>query len=555
MLGEGLGILRSLVFGEKKSRDNFTFGKVMDTNDPEQMGRVRVRCAGFGDKVDKSMIMLPWAFPISPLAGVVSHGLRGVEQETIDAPVAYGMWNVPKTGSYVLVGCLDGDQSKRFYIGGLHPQYITSTLPHGRYIWGEESEDGVTAEGPLAVNEVPIEPLYSNMSHQFTAPDASLSRRAGGTPTEPRKDNAEYRTRGADMQNSAMDEIQTADEHNSPGNDIADHTPGNPISFENVDGSIRNIMSPGYGVDQANPTEAYGPDTGGINYDPTVYSWTTPGFHSFSMNDRYDQCRVRLRTTSGHQILLDDTNERIYISTAGGASYIEIDKVGNIDIFAEKNISTHAKGDINFYSDSTIRMQALKGFHFRTDDEFRIHSLKDFHLRSEQNIRTYSAQDTRMEADDNFHIVNRGVMYVRTTGNINIKTADQMRLQSNNRMSLKAQADFISGDAPQIHWNSAYAYPADDASWAHEKSAYWTTRVPDHEPWARVFMKPTGPEGTDNDGTQNSDSPDAGDSPDGNLPHDNIHIAAYEYTSTLVGKKGRLDDTEEDYTRNTWWQR
>ncbi len=533
MFGIGAGVLRSLLFGSEEATPFFSTGVVMDTNDPDQMGRIRVRCAKFGDRLEKNVGDLPWAIPISPLAGVVTHGVRGVEQETIDAPVAYGMWNVPKTGSYVLVGCIDGDKSKRFYLGGLHPSYVTNTLPHGRYIWAhEESEEGMRPDGPMSANEMPIEPLYSNQTQQFTAPDAELDRRAPGTPATPRKDNAEYMSRGADMQASATTNVVPESSDNNPGSEVADHTPGEFIELTKVDGDIRKILSPGYGVDQIDPEEKYGPDTGYANYDSHNYSWTTPGFHSLSMNDRYDNCRIRLRTTSGHQILLDDTNERIYVSTAGGQTYIEIDKVGNIDIFAEKNISTHAKGDINFYTDKSFRVQALEGIHLRTDDEMRIHSLKDTHVRSEKNIRTFSLEETRMEANTNMHVsVNGGTLRIKTGTEIDMIAVGQMRLSSNAQMSLKS-SDIISGEATEIHWNSHHVPPPAEALQAEEIQANWTTRVPDHEPWARVFMKESDSDATATDKV-------------------NKHTPEYQYTDALVGKGGRGDT----YDRNEWWQR
>lgn len=538
MIGEGFGVIKSLLFDSDEAIPFFTVGKVMDTNDPAQMGRARVRCGKYGDKATQDMVDLPWALPVSPLAGVITHGMRGSEQESVNAPVAYGMWNIPKIGSYVIVGCIDGDKSKRFYVGGVHPQYLVNTLPHGRFIWRKADSEGARPDGPLSSDEVPIEPLYSNMTEQFTLPsgEGTLTRRAPGTPNKPRVGNAEYESRGADMQASALDKTLHNDPRNSPGNTTVDHVPGEAIHFPKADGTTRSILGPGYSIDQIEPTEQYGPETAQVNYDSHNYSWTTPGFHSLSMNDRYDQCRIRIRTTSGHQILMDDTNERIYVSTAGGQSYIEIDKLGNIDIFAEKTISTHAKGDINFYSDKSIRLQAVEDIHMRADREIRQHSLQDFHVRSEMNIRTHSKLETKIEADTNMDIrvgvgSGNGTLYIQSQNDFNMtSTSGEMRMKSSALMSLKSGAS-IAGDAPTIHWNSAHANDAIEAGEAEEKQAWWTTRVPDHEPWARVFMDPAFSDTDEN----------------------NAHEPEYEYTDEMVG---RGSETRGDvYVRGPWWQR
>lgn len=522
----GFGYLSSAVASWMKgeSIDQFTIGKVVDTNDPDQVGRVRVRCGGWSDSLSTPMEDLPWAIPISPLAGVTSFGRRGATQDEIDGPVAYGMWNTPKIGSFVLVGCLDGNRSHRFYIGGIHPHLAAHTLPHGRYLWNEDLEEGLP-EGPVATNEAPIEPLHRNMTQQFTK---SGSYHADGTPEDPRR-NLEYRTRGADMQAAAIHNRHVADQSDGPGSEYADHLPGEVTKVTQEDGSVREVLGAGYARDQHEPDDVY-PSTGGVNYDAHNYSWTTPGFHSISMNDRADNCRIRMRTTAGHQIIMDDTNERMYISTAGGETWIEIDQVGNIDIFASKNISTHAGGDINFTSDKTIRLQSREGIHMRTDGEFRAHSVKDFHVRTEQNMRTHSKLSTFMQSDERFHVYSKGTLYISSsTANVDLSAAVCLHSTSGNETHIRSGSGMFLTGGPRIDLNGPVAEAAVPASIAAEKQSFVTTRVPDHEPWARSFMKA---EATD----QNAS---------------NYHELEYEYTSSLVGRGGR----GEVYARNSFWHR
>ena len=49
---------------------------------------------------------------------------------------------------------------------------------------------------------------------------------------------------------------------------------------------------------------------------------------------------IRLRTRTGHQILLHNSEDLIYIGNAKGTSWIELSSDGKIDIFAEDSIST-----------------------------------------------------------------------------------------------------------------------------------------------------------------------------------------------------------------------
>ena len=530
----GYGYLSAAIakWFKKETQENFTIGKVEDTNDPEQMGRVRIRCAAWSDSASKKISDLPLAIPVSPLAGIVSYGKRGVEQSEIDGPVAYGMWNTPKIGSYVVVGCIDGDRSKRFYIGGIHPQFATHTMPHGRFLWSEDTGYGLP-DGPLATNEQPIEPLYTNIEKQFT-PSGDLY--PLNTPSDPRY-NLEYRSRGADMQVSALNHEQTQHPLDSPGNTISDYSTGEFITITQEDGSSRVIKGPGYSVDQLEPDDVY-PNTGNVNYDSHVYSWVTPGMHAFTMDDRDENCRIRIRTTSGHQIIMDDTNERIYINTAGGETWIELDKVGNVDIFASKNISTHAGGDINFYADKTVRIQGKEGVHIQSGSEFRLHSSGEFHIKSDGLINVQSGttidfkvgSQLNIETTSDFNLKVGGSIFEQSSSAYNVTSGTGMFITSGSTMNVLSSGNILMTASNDIHLNGPPAASASLAGTADiAKESFYTSRVPMHEPWARVFM----------------------DSSSTDLDASNAHVLEFSYIDLLVGRGGR----GETYARNPLWNR
>jgi len=503
-----------------------TVGRVVDTNDPQQMGRVRALCPGYGDSLDMPLKNVLWCSPVQPLAGLVNYGFRGAEKSDVDGAVAYGMWNVPKVNAIVLVGCIDGDKSQRFYMGGIFPQYLTHTMPHGRYTWADDTRG--TPDGPLDSFERAIEPLYSNFTQQFTM--SGGTRYPKDTPNDPRR-NMEWRTRGVDTQVSAVNNLHINHPQDAPGSRVADHDPGNFdfTTVEQEDGTQKIIEGPGYARDQQEPEDNY-TTTGGVNYDSHVYSWTTPGFHSLSMDDRHWNNRVRIRTASGHQILMDDTNERIYISTAGGNTWVELDKVGNVDVYAAKNMSFHAEGDINFTTDKSFRVHAAEGIHMFTRQEIRLHSDQDCHIKSEMNIRTHSEAMTLMQSEDQFHVkcVGNGLFFT-CGGSIESKAAGCYNTTSGTDTNIRAGGNIIE-TGTEIHLNGPSALGATSASSAGEKHAFWTTRVPEHEPWGRVFM----------DLTADQD-------------YNNKHNPEYDYTQLEIntGSEARGDV----YTRNDLWSR
>jgi hypothetical protein len=481
----GYGIIEDAqdgVFGDKdrNSFDNITTGIVVDTNDPQQMGRVRVLCPTLGDNEDKETIDIPWALYMSPFGGTHDQLSRGPNDDTSGGGVTYGMWNIPKVGAQVLVACIDGNPFIRVWLGCIYGQFAPHTMPHGRFMVQDGDVPGDNKpEGPLANDESSIDPLYSNLKKAFGEGEG----------------NHEWRTRGADYSVAAIDKqiVEALQVYANIADDKDNHYDG--VSYRQ-----------GYALNRTDPDE-----TSTLTdkvYDSQVYSWTTPGFHAISMDDRPENGRMRFRTSTGHQIILDDTNERIYIATAEGNNWIELDKSGNIDIHSERRISIHANKDINFTTDETFRVHAKKGIHMYSDGETRIHAKKDIHVRSDLNLRTHSAQETFIESGQN----------------MNLKSSAEFRATSSATLNLNAGGDMMLTASPNIHLNGPSATQATVAS---EKQAYWTNRVPQHEPYGRIMMT-----NTDNDSG-------------------NSHTLELNYDDSLVGKQ-ELDDL---LSRGPHWRR
>jgi hypothetical protein len=211
-----------------------TVGEVIDTNDPQQMGRVRAVCPSLGDVKNQARKNTPWAMYGSPFAGVNQLTKRGREETESEGPVAYGMWAIPKIGSYVLIMCIDGDPNHRVWIGCLPPQFFPHTMPHGRY------SDELT-DGPLTSSEQPLEPLHSNMSEAFGADRTKF----------------EFMSRGADNQVAYV----------SPG-DIASRVEFSKTADDRTKGYTKSRIQPDLNF----------PSTEGVNWDSQIYSFTSP-FH------------------------------------------------------------------------------------------------------------------------------------------------------------------------------------------------------------------------------------------------------------------------------------
>ncbi len=459
-------------------------GRVVDTNDPMQMGRVRVYVAGL-DRNLANVGDIPFAIYCSPFAGHQQVQSRGPEDTYTTGPVAYGMFAIPKVGTDVLIAHLNGDPNYRIWFGALYGQLLSGTIPHGRYTFNNPNAASGDLDGPLSASESPIQPLYGNLTNAYTRTSAVASN-DGATSTTPRK-NFEWRVRGADFQGAALGNIQ----RNLPDQKVSTLTDDRNYDFTEEDGTKfhQGNFTQGYATSRIEPNATYDPNLvdGGQNLDPQTYSWTTPGFNSIALDDRPENARIRLRTSSGHQVILDDTNERIYISTAQGNSWIEMDQSGNVDIYAARRVSIHSAMDVNITTEQNFRVYAEQGIHMTSGGEFRITSTQDTFIKSAANIQATAASDVNITSGGDTNVNAGGNLNLQSGGDSNINASGQGAWTAGSSLNLLASSNVLVTGA-QIQLNGPQAATAGEATEAVKADAYFTNRVPEHEPWGRIMM-------------------------------------------------------------------
>lgn len=441
--------------------DIIAIGTVVDTNDPMQWGRLRIMVPAWGDSWEHLVDHMPWAMYVTPFGGQTSVGTRGPNIHQTEGGVAYGMWATPNVGAQVVVMSLDEDHQQRLFMGCVYEAFTTHTMPHGRWMFEDHpalagQKPKAAPYGPYSAGDKLIQPLAGNMAQAF-----------GNTA-----DCYEWQTRAADFAVSRVDVSQLQY--------TASQVPDDH-STKNADGWS---CTQGYQDSRVDPT-GHGSEK---NYDSHTYSFTSPGFHSMSMDDRMENCRMRFRTTSGHQILLDDTNERIYIATAQGNNWIELDQAGNIDMFTTNKVSIRAAQDINMTSDKSIRMHAKEGIHMHSDKEIRMHGSEDIHVQTNKNLRMRSGQATLIQSDGNMNVTAKGDFKLYSTGSTNVNSDGDLLLTTGTQANISAGGNIVATGA-KIHLNGPAAAKAAKAVPAGEAPALFTNRIPAHEPYARCMTK------------------------------------------------------------------
>ena len=95
------------------------------------------------------------------------------------------------------------------------------------------------------------------------------------------------------------------------------------------------------------------------------------------LKDRPHNELIRLRTRTGHQILLHNSEDLIYIGNSRGTAWIELTSDGKIDIFSADSISVRTKQDFNFRCDRDFNLDVGRNFNIKVGGEMHTRVCKD----------------------------------------------------------------------------------------------------------------------------------------------------------------------------------
>ncbi len=409
-----------------------TLGIVKDTNDPAQQGRVRVYCPSV-DHEDYTVDDLPWALYVTPFGGSLKNNKSGVNEDISYGPVSYGMWAIPKVGATVVIQFLNGDPNYRVYVGCVYPIQSNRGMPAGRGY--DITQSKPYPKGPFTDSYEEIQPSVANQKEAGLADEY-------------------YFTRGGYERQVAQ-------------------------AVTDKDGTEGYAKNP----NKTDPKDL----------DPQGYCFTTPGQHFISMNDSSDFCRVRIKTTAGHQVIMDDTNERIYVSTAKGNNWFEMDQDGHVhfygaqsisfttdadfNITAIKNINMKAGGDVNIKAGNVINATADTSININAGCSTLITCGDHFEVNATSNVNITSGKKTDVKAG--------AAMSMSTSAALGLKSGAAASLTSGAALNLKAGGNILATGS-KIHLNGPGAASAADAAEAAKANlAVEPGIVPIHEPFYR----------------------------------------------------------------------
>ncbi len=323
---------------------------VKDNVDPTYMGGLKVIIPSLSGTEDGPTSMLYEVKYLMPFYGAKSpNATSGAGADDISEYAAsqhsYGMWMVPPDiDSRVLVIFVEGKVSQGYWFGCVQEPYVNHMIP------------GLAASRDTVVRQQDVEAASKTDTYGTDLVPAGEVNRTlfkyasslGGIDrlSKPVHPFAETLRKQGLIQDTVRGTTSSSARRESPSAVFGISTPGRTDAVANKA--------------KLGPTDAK-KDT------PVVRS----AGHTFVMDDgdaQGDNTLIRLRTGSGHQLLMHDTAGVVYLANAKGTVWMEFSNEGTVDIYAQKGYNIRSGGDMNFHSEGDINMYANNNIRIKANE-------------------------------------------------------------------------------------------------------------------------------------------------------------------------------------------
>jgi desulfoferrodoxin (superoxide reductase-like protein) len=426
---------------------------------------------------------------LSPFYGVTSDKYQGTNSAKFDdVQKSYGMWMVPPDiGTRVLVIFIDGDPNQGYWIGCIMDQFQNHMVPGiaaSDNVFGSPEQTRQYTDGPLPVGE-----FLKSAQIENDGPNVNKFKK----PLHPFAER--LRAQGL-LADNIRGTTSSSARREAPSKVFGISTPG-PLD---PNGTKKEV---GYkGASKLQPVSRLGGTT-------------------FVMDDGDEKNQnelVRIRTRTGHQILLHNTHDLIYIANSRGTAWIELTSDGKIDIYSRDSISIHSEADFNFRAERDINLEAGRNINIHSVGDFNINADKnhnvivgaDGKIQFKGNLDQSATGSTKLKSDAGFDLKVTGDIKQTASGNFNIAAGANNNFSANGDTNISTQGQHLES-AKAIHMNGPtaatatpaasavtpdslfkYSLPNTDPAVGWTGTNYTTTnmvsimqRVPVHEPWAQ----------------------------------------------------------------------
>jgi len=426
---------------------------------------------------------------LTPFYGITSRKFEGNNSSDFnDVQKSYGMWMVPPdVGTRVLVIFVGGNINNGFWIGCVPSDFQNHMVP-----------------GLAATDQTNITPEQERRYGTSKLPVAEIH-----------------------VGSQNLDTVKNPYYMAKAVHPFADRLLAQGLILDNVRGTTtssarREVPSSVFGISTPGPIDTSpGAKKGKLGFDGNRQFFVSRlGGSSFVMDDGDADGQnelVRIRTRTGHQILLHNSHDLIYIGNSKGTSWIEMTSNGKIDIYAQDSVSIHTETDFNFRADRDINLEAGRNINASANNNFNLNVKNDYSLVVDQSGKlsfgaayNLTAQDDiKFTAISDIHVKSGAMINQTAQSDINLVSNGNNNFTTNGNTNISSNGNHIES-AAEIYMNGPVAATGAQASQAETASrlplfvlpnkstdAGWSNgnfyaadsinsimqRVPTHEPW------------------------------------------------------------------------
>ena len=433
-------------------------GIVKNNIDPTHTGKIEVYIARLnGYNQENPVGWVPVRY-LSPFGGSTqSTSSPDDEGKYKSNPHSYGFWATPPDiNTQVLCVFANGDINFGYYIGSIPGSGLTHMLPaigsNEKVVANSKESEAYGGAPRLPVTEI--------------------------NDINPEKDNNELfvdQSRTVHSYQAAMLNIQGL---------IRDPVRGtiNSTAARETPSGVIGLSSPGRPYYKGGYTDE--------DIEGAVSSEGTPaenfkvvgrkGGHSLVMDDgdlTGKEQLVRLRSGTGHQILMHDKEETIFLIHANGKSWIEMGKEGTIDIYNTNSTNIRTHGDVNIHAERDINMFAKRNFNLKAE-QINLESTKNTLLRAGKDYNQYVVGKYTLKVDDAMSLQSKGAASIASDA-ITYVNGKKINL---NTGSASLVPDKVAAIVVKKHDDTLYDKKKGFTP-APNKLESINSRVPAHSPW------------------------------------------------------------------------
>ena len=381
----------------------------------------------------------------SPFTGQTPLQNVGANDTYAESQQSYGFWAVPPDiGTKVIILKVEGADDFGYWVGCVQDEFMNFMIPDGRPASANNNQARKLPVGEY--NKALVDPDGETQPTRF--------------PKPVNQDFANILAEAGLLEDDIRGLTSSSARREVPSAVFGMSTPG---PLDKRDGSPRSLRGPS-GTEASVPSSRLGgssivmddgddkilrkgpPDTSPMEYTD-IENGGSDGSVEHPANELF-----RIRTRTGHQILLHNTEDLIYIGNSRGTTWIEMTSNGKIDIYAEDSISVHTGQDLNFTADRDINLNATENINIAAGNKIKTTAGASMDFTSVEYTSFVAGGSYTAKADSFIALDSAKTISISGTNNVTVaSSAANVNLSASKFVNVAGATGIKMGSSGDAH--------------------------------------------------------------------------------------------------------